>query len=157
MSGTILIGVGNADCGDDGAGREVARRLRDRFPGARVLELSGESSELIMAWAGADRVVLVDACASGDRPGSLRRLDLSRPLPVSLLEASTHGFGVDYAVELARVLGLLPAEAFLYAVSGRRFTPGATLSPEVEAALPGIVDRIGAELAAEPCAAANVR
>ena len=32
MSRTIVIGVGNAFRGDDAAGREVAKRVRERVP-----------------------------------------------------------------------------------------------------------------------------
>ena len=68
---TVVIGIGNDDRRDDGAGLEVARRLRAIVPESiRVLEESGEAAALMAAWEGADRVVIIDAMASGVTTGT---------------------------------------------------------------------------------------
>jgi hydrogenase maturation protease len=139
----IVIGVGNAWRGDDGAGLAVARRLRALSPdGVEVREVEGDAIALVEAWAGADRVV-VDAAASGAPPGTVRRFDArSGPLPARHLRSSTHAFGVPDAVELARALGRLPGRLDVYAIEGASFTAGDRLSPAVERA----VDELAATL-----------
>jgi hydrogenase maturation protease len=140
----IVIGVGNAWRGDDGAGLAVARRLRALSPdGVEVREVEGDATALVEAWAGADRVVVVDAAASGAPPGTVRRFDArSGPLPARHLRSSTHAFGVPDAVELARALGRLPGRLDVYAIEGASFTAGDRLSPAVERA----VDELAATL-----------
>ena len=71
-----VIGVGNRWRSDDGAGLEVAARLRGSLPaGVEVLEREGEPTALIGAWADADAVWLADAVRSGAAAGTLHRLD----------------------------------------------------------------------------------
>jgi hydrogenase maturation protease len=140
----MVIGVGNAWRGDDGAGLAVARRVRELAPAAiEVREIEGDATALVEAWTGAGRVVVVDAAQSGAPPGTVRRFDVtSEPLPARSLRSSTHAFGVSDAVELARSLGRLPARLEVYAVEGSSFTAGERLSPAVARA----VDRVAAEL-----------
>src|SRR6476619_6147364 len=58
----ILIGVGNAWRGDDGAGLAVARRVRELAPaGVDVREVEGDATTLLEAWVGAEHVAVVDA------------------------------------------------------------------------------------------------
>jgi hydrogenase maturation protease len=146
----VVIGIGNRDRGDDAAGLEVARRVRERHPPeAIVLERDGRASDLLEAWLGAENVVLVDA-ASGAEPGTVRRFEAHQEtLPVSVLHASTHSWGVAEAVEMARALGQLPPRVIVYAIFGASFELGRhRLSPEAEAAVARVTEAILEEL---PC------
>jgi hydrogenase maturation protease len=140
----MVIGVGNAWRGDDGAGLAVARRLRELAPpGVEVREVEGDASTLMDAWAGADRVVVVDAAASGAPPGTVRRFDaVAEPLPARSVRSSTHAFGVPDAIELSRALGRLPARLDVYAIEGVSFTAGDRLSPTVARAVARLVEEL---------------
>jgi hydrogenase maturation protease len=141
----ILIGVGNAWRGDDGAGLAVARRVRELSPaGVEVREVEGDATALVEAWSGAEGVVVVDAAESGAPPGTVRRFDAaSQPLPVRGLRSSTHAFGVADAVELARALGRLPQRLDVYAIEGASFAAGERLSPAVERAVAELATALG--------------
>ena len=106
----IVLGIGNAERGDDAAGRTVARLLQGRLPDdVEIAELEGEATELLAKFEGIDAAFLVDACWSGAPAGTIRRLDVNvTPLQQGLFSLSTHGFGLAEAVELARVLTQLP-------------------------------------------------
>lgn len=147
---TLVLGIGNADRGDDAVGLVVARRLRGRVPaGVVVREHGGDGAALLDAWHGFERVILVDALRAGQKPGVLLRLDASlAPLPARLGGASTHLLGVAEAVELARVLGQLPDTMVVFGIEGAQFAHGAGLSPQVAAAVEPAVARVLAELAA---------
>jgi hydrogenase maturation protease len=134
---TVVIGIGNPDRRDDGAGLEVARRLRERLPDSvRVLERSGEATALIEAWEGPDRVVIIDAMASGAEPGLVQRFDVrARPLPTQVLRCSTHDLGLSEAIELSRRLGTLPSSVVVYGIEGADFGHGRGLSPSVARAV----------------------
>jgi hydrogenase maturation protease len=141
---TVVIGIGNALRGDDGAGIEVAERLHG-------LACDEEPSRLIEAWEGADAVILVDTVVSGAPPGTVRRFDASHePIPARALRSSTHAIGLAETIELARALGRLPARVIVFGIEGARFTAGAHLTPQVEAA----VCRVATEIEEEMCTSA---
>lgn len=145
---TLIVGAGNAFRRDDGAGLATARRLRGVLPDdIRVLVKDGDLASLLDDWQGADVVVVIDATSSGSAHGTIRRFDAhERPLPSVFARSSTHAFGVAEAVELARVLGRLPACVVVFGIEGRDFTPGEGLSPDVDAAVDEVVRRVTEEV-----------
>ena len=137
----LVLGIGNDWRGDDGAGLEVARRLR--AVGVRAVGRGGEPSSLLDAWEDEAEVILVDAVSSGAAPGTVHRLDArAGPLPPRLFGASTHHLSVADAIELGRCLGRLPQRLELYGIEGERFQAGRGLTPQVRRA----VDEVTAEL-----------
>jgi hydrogenase maturation protease len=145
----LVAALGNPDCGDDGAGPEVARMLSGRLPeGARILTRRGAVLSLIDDWADCDALICVDAAADPvAEPGCIRRFDLSREdLPPDLSFTSSHAFGLPEAIALARALSLAPETIIVYAVAGRSFEVGAALSPEVAAAAVEVADQVAAEV-----------
>jgi hydrogenase maturation protease len=145
----VVIGVGNPFRHDDAAGLDVARLLRGRLPdGVGLLERDGEPTGLLAAWDGADAAWIIDAVSSGAPAGTVHRIDAGRqPLPAELFRASTHALGLADAVELARVLGRLPAHTIIYGISGADFSAGQGLSPPVAAAAATVAAAILAEVA----------
>jgi hydrogenase maturation protease len=149
VSAWRVIGVGNRDRGDDGAGLALARRLRHKAPAADVHECAGGGFELLELWRGAENVVVVDAARAGGRPGAVRRFEAQRaPLPAGLARGSSHAAGVADAIELARSLGELPRRVVVYAVEARDFRHGEALSPPVRRALERLEARLLRVLAA---------
>ncbi len=145
----VVIGVGNTLRGDDAAGIEVARRVREEARGSvRVVEVEGEPSRLIDAWEGAHIAVVVDAAEARGSAGKVRRLDATNgPLPAGALAASTHALDLAEVVELARALGRLPGRLVVYAIEGVGFEAGMPLSPKVAAAIEPLVPRVLADAA----------
>jgi len=152
VSEILVIGVGNAYRGDDGAGIAVARKLAAQsLPGVRVMEMNGEGTSLVEAWKDAPSALLVDAVSSGAVPGTIHRFEAQAgPLPTELEYRSSHSFGVAEAVEVARALGRLPPRLVIYGIEGSLFAPDQELSPEVEKAVRQVVDRLSSELNALP-------
>jgi hydrogenase maturation protease len=144
----VVIGVGNTLRGDDAVGLAVLERLRGRVPAdVQVVECEQEPSRLLDAWGGADVAFVVDACASGEAPGTIHRFDAGDdPLPARVFRSSTHAFGVGDAVELARALDRLPRRVVVFGVEGGRFTAGAGLSPAVESAVERVAEHVVREL-----------
>jgi hydrogenase maturation protease len=78
VASPLVIGVGNADRGDDGVGLSVARRLMIRRPhGVRVVEHAGESMSLLDCLSSAESAYVVDACMAGGPPGTISRFDVT--------------------------------------------------------------------------------
>jgi hydrogenase maturation protease len=147
----IIIGIGNPDRGDDGAGRAAARRLCGVLPqGVVVVEHDGETTGLLAELDGAATAYLVDACVSGAPAGTVYRYDVAKTqLSHVARGASSHGLGLAEAVELARILGQLPPSCIVYAIEGETFAFGTVLSPPVATAVDDVVARICGEIAGQ--------
>jgi hydrogenase maturation protease len=144
----VVIGVGNRLRGDDGAGLEAVRRVRDCELSASIaVHLhEGEPVGLLELWDGAEAALLVDAVHSGAPPGTIHRLDASHaPLPSPLRRVSSHTIGIGETIELSRALGTLPPTVRVYGVEGRRFDVGTELTEEVGVALHELVREVRAE------------
>ena len=144
QSTVLVIGLGNPLRGDDSVGRVVASRVKLRNqPFLKVVESSGEGTDLMELWSGAGTVIVVDAVASGAEAGMVQRFDAGQQaLPVRFSGASTHAFGLGEAVELARVLHQLPQRLIVFGIEGKCFDVGSKLSVQVEKIVPHAVDRV---------------
>jgi len=137
----LIVGVGNPDRGDDGAGRAVARRLgRRKPPDARIVETEGEATALLALMESAAAVYFIDACVSGEPAGHIHRIDVTRcDLPAASFGMSSHGFGLTEAVALAKTLQRLPPCCVVYAIEAAGFDLCAPLSQAVDRAVDVVV------------------
>ena len=145
----LVLGIGNPDRGDDGAGVAVVRHLHGHVGrGVTLLAVSSDVTRVMDAWTSSDTVVLVDATSSGAPPGTVRRFDATADaLPVRTFRGgSTHGLGVAEVVELARGLGRLPDRLIVFGIEGGRYD-GGTLTPAVERAVRAVARAIVPSLA----------
>jgi hydrogenase maturation protease len=141
--------MGNTFRRDDGAGAEVARRLRRLAPNdVTILELDGEPASLLDAWEGADEAYVVDS-VRGDTPGAVHHVQLgaSKEIPAGHDQGSTHTLGLGEAVELARVLDRLPPTLTIIGIEGVDFSTGEGLSEEVGRATAAVADDLAQRLA----------
>ncbi|WP_042431530.1 hydrogenase maturation protease [Streptacidiphilus anmyonensis] len=137
MGGTVVIAIGNEYRQDDGAAPAALRLLHDTCaPADRFAHTDGEASRLLRLWQGRNLAVVVDAVhAHPGCPGRIHRLDLAG---TALLRggANTHGLGLGEAVELGRILDLLPDRLVVLGIEGEHFGWGDGLSPAVAEAVP---------------------
>jgi hydrogenase maturation protease len=141
----LVIGIGNPDRGDDAVGQWVAERLAEY--GVRTLSGRGETVDLMEWWAGEDDVVVIDAVSSGAEPGTIVRIDaLEDSLPSEHFRGSTHAFGLEEAIELARAMDELPQRLIVYGIEGDSWEPGLELSEPVREAARELVETLVAEL-----------
>lgn len=146
----IVLCIGNPQRGDDAAGRTVARALRALLVDVEIIEEEGEATRILARLDGVDAAYIVDACVSGATPGEIRRFDVDAgQLPRAAFGASTHGFGLAEALELARALGVLPPRCIVYAIEGEIFDIGAPMSPAVAAAVAVVADRLRMDILGE--------
>jgi hydrogenase maturation protease len=147
-----VIGCGNPDAGDDAVGLLATDRVRDRVPEDVEVVTAPTALHVLDLLEGAASVILVDATrtAGEERPaGTLVRVEAGPDgLPALRSSLSSHGVGLAEAIGLAAALGDGPRVVFLGVEVGD-VRMGAGLSPVVEGALPGLVDAIVDEVAAE--------
>jgi hydrogenase maturation protease len=152
---TVVLGLGNPCCGDDGVGPAVAaacqRLLRERpVPGVDVLTSTRAGFELIDLLHGYSRAVIVDCLdLPAPRPGAVRRLTLEEVGGVSRL-VGAHEISLCAAFRLAARLAIpMPAEVEVLAVEGEDLrTLGGPLTPAVHAAVEPLARAIHGRLQA---------
>ena len=116
--------------------------------GLRAVGREGEPSSLLDAGDGEEHVILVDAVSSGEKPGTIHRLDAGAgPLPAQLFGVSTHHLSVADAVELGRSLGRLPERLEVYGIEGAAFGAGRGLTPAVAEAVEAVASELRRRLA----------
>jgi len=148
-STVLVVGLGNPDCGDDGVGPLVVRKLTGLLPPDVAVALpGGDVPTLITQWADFDSVICIDAAAFVTTPGRIHRSggagsDFARARPAT----SSHMLGLGDAIELSRMLGQAPRNIIVFAVEGACFAVGAPMAPQVAAAADEVASRVVAEVA----------
>lgn len=144
-----VIAIGSRWRGDDAVGPLALDEVRDRLPpGVDAIELDGESTRLLDAWADRPWVVVIDAIHAGHFPGRLHRVDpLVEPLP-GQESTSTHGRGLADAVALGGALDRLPGRLVVVGLEPASLEVGARLSDPVARELPNLVAAILSEVEA---------
>jgi len=139
-----VVGCGNPHAGDDGAGLEIVRRLREQWDGScELLDRPQAGLELLDCMQGADVILFVDAVSSGAPAGTLYLVSLPSPdlEARGLGSLSSHGWGLTEALSLMSALAWQAPRLFLLGVEIGTLAPDAPRSQAVEAAVQIVVDR----------------
>jgi hydrogenase maturation protease len=140
-----IVAVGSPH-GDDQIAWRVVERLRPKsVPGIQVVAVSDPLAVLDYVER-CSTLILVDACRSGARAGTIHRFFWPDPRLQEQHYFSTHGFGVVKALELAAALGRLPAHVVLFGVEVQTCRPAAPMSFPVRRALPKLYRHVLAEI-----------
>ncbi len=141
MAGVLIVGYGNPLRGDDGMGRETARRLALQYAGdsrVKVLSRHQLTPELADDIAAAGYVIFVDA-SEDLPPGLIARESLPAE---TLYRNSTHQGNPVSLVRLCLDLyGKCPPTS-LIAVGGASFEVSQTLSPLANRTIPQVISLI---------------
>jgi hydrogenase maturation protease len=146
---TLVLGLGNVLMGDEGIGVHVVRALEKHTLPAGVECLDGGTGGFVLLepLENADRIVLVDAAADGNPPGTVTRTTprFSRDYPPTL---TAHDIGVKDLLDVFYIQGG-EREVVLYAIAiDPRQTLSVSLSAEGTKAAAEAVALILAELQA---------
>lgn len=146
----LVIGCGNLLRGDDGTGPVLVRHLWERgVPGgARLVDGGTAGMDVAFQMRGAERVVIVDAAATGSAPGTVFRVpgaELAQLPPLQGLH--THSFRWDHAIPLARwALGdACPTDITVFLIEVAAVELGTELSEPVTAAMEQVLELIERE------------
>jgi hydrogenase maturation protease len=141
---TLVVGVGNRLLRDEGVGCHVADALRGRAPLEAEAIDWGTCPDPPPSLAGADAVLVVDACKAGGRPGDAYRFTLD-DLACDRQAVSFHDVSfVDSLPLLSALYGI--RHVVLIGIECAELGWGLELSAELEARLPQLVELVAAEL-----------
>lgn len=143
---TLILGIGNSVLSDDGVGCKIAQRLEDRLKGhldVTVKETSLSGLSLLDEVTGYERLIIIDAIQTrGGKPGVVYKLSPSDFKTGRM--AVIHDLGLFSALELGRKLEMdMPVEVIVFAIEAKDMvTFSEKLSPEVEEAVPNVVEAV---------------
>jgi len=130
---TLVLGLGNLIMGDEGVGVHVVRAI-ERHPlpaGVECLDGGTGGFILLEPLESADRIILIDAAADGNPPGTVTRTTpkFSSDYPPTL---TAHDIGVKDLLDAFYMQGG-KRDVILYAITIDPRQPiRMTLSPEIE-------------------------
>ncbi|QDU98870.1 hydrogenase maturation protease [Lignipirellula cremea] len=148
-----IVGVGSPH-GDDRIGWIVVNQLQANPPSACDLAIVSNPMQIFEHRPSPARMILIDACRSGARPGSITRLCWPDTRIAARHSASSHGLGVWEAILLAQQLGDLQGELVLFGMEILQADPLAEVSAALMQRLPTLCNNVRAE--AERMAAAGI-
>jgi hydrogenase maturation protease len=144
----LVLGLGNVLCGDDGLGVVAVHLLQRHFQapdGVSVLDGGTLGLSLLAYLEEAHEAILVDAIRADGPFGSLVRLEGDEVAPAVAGRLSVHQVGVSDLLEAARWRERYPSRVILLGLVPESVELGLGRTPAVEAALPGLVERVVAE------------
>lgn len=146
----LVVGCGNLLRGDDGVGPVLVRHLWERGMPDDLRLVDGGTAGMDVAFQmrGAQRVVIVDAAATGAPPGTIYRVPGAELAELPPLEGlHTHSFRWDHAIAFARwaLADACPSDVTVFLIEAANVALGADLSPEVTAAMNEVMEMIEAE------------
>jgi hydrogenase maturation protease len=138
----LVLGIGNYLMGDEGVGVHLAERLQlQGLPGVDIVDGGTGGFHLLDYFESYDTVILADATLDNKPPGSIRLLKprFAKDFPPAM---STHDIGLKDMVSALQLMDKMPF-IHLFTVSIESLQQqGVTLTAEVEAVLPQLMDAI---------------
>lgn len=143
-----IVGIGNEFRGDDGVALFVLRNLRESLPSqVRIVELTGDQSNLLELMRDTASMIVVDAVTSTAPSGTIFCINASEEsFPSNFFTVSTHGIDLAQSVELARTMRQLPAFISIYGIVGKDFSFTTSLSQQVKESAETVKNKILSEV-----------
>ncbi|HTY91269.1 MAG TPA: hydrogenase maturation protease [Methanocella sp.] len=145
-----ILGCGNMLMGDDGVGIRVIERLQEmKLPENVEIIDAGVGGMAILSWIeDADKVIIVDAVQTGNEPpGTVYEFTDKELPPSDMFMLSLHDLNLVDTINVGRVVQKMPDVIVIIGVEVKRvaeFTKD--LTPEVEGAIPEVLDLVLKEL-----------
>ncbi len=156
MARVLIIGFGNLLLSDEGLGIHAVQALQGRpLPeGVEVMDGGTSAIDILPYLEGVDFLIIIDAVAGTEPPGTLYRMDLSQISYEQPPHMSLHDINVPAVLKLMEAMGKTPPETVIIGMQPASLEDGLELSAEVAAALPRllkyVLDTAEAYLAAHP-------
>jgi len=136
----VVIGVGNLLMKDEGIGIHAIRALQqiDLPPHIKLID-GGTSPDLIAYTRAGDKMIIIDAARTGDKPGTIYRFKPEDLAAEKGSLASAHELGVVQNLKLMSLTGNEPGETVIIGIEPKEIGWGMELSDFLQKKLPEIV------------------
>ena len=143
-----VLGVGNLLLKDEGIGVHLVQKLSGVVDdtNVKIIDAGTYPDFLSLLDDNLDKLIIVDAVKTGDRPGTIYRfssdnLDLDSALPVSV-----HDIGVLDSLKTMALFNRQPKSTVIIGIEPKTIDFGLELSPEIEDVLPEIINLVLKEI-----------
>lgn len=141
---TLVLGLGNRVMTDDAAGLVALERFRERFAARQDVDcLDGGTLglDLLAYIEGYGRVLISDCLMRrGEKPGAVLKVEAEDVEAVFQTCLSPHQMGLKDLIAVLHLLQRMPERLTVVGVEGKEIGIGTELSPEVEGAIPEMVE-----------------
>lgn len=139
----LILGIGNYLMGDEGIGVHIAERLGiEELPkGVDVVDGGTGGFHLLEYFEQYPNVILIDATLDSNPPGTIRLIKpkFAKDFPQAM---STHDIGLKDMVSALQLLGSMPViDLFVVSIESIQ-QQGITLTPEIEAIVPLLKEKV---------------
>ena len=149
MTTTLVVGLGSP-YGDDKIGWVACEKLKKDIGHLSKVEFvmcDRSGLEWLTKLSNAEQVLFIDAMRSGEKPGTVRKIDLNADqwadYPAKL---SSHGISIMDAIDVAQTLGELPEIFSVWGIEMEQCNYDSGLSDPVRTALPLLLENIKSEI-----------
>ena len=142
---TLILGLGNVLMTDEAVGAAVLRALDPTAADGDMTLLDGGTLSFTLAGpiAAAARMIVVDAAAMGEAPGTVRLFEgAAMDARLSRHAKSVHEVSLADLLDIARLTDSLPTQRALLGIEPESVDWGDGLTPAVAAAVPEAVAEI---------------
>lgn len=142
----VVLGCGNPNRSDDGAGPRVIALLRDSGlpPQVRLFDVGTDGMTAMYRARGATHLVVVDARVPGGNPGAVYEVPGEVLAAPPAKGAGLHEFRWDHALYAGRRIygDAYPATVVVLLIEAARLDLGLSRSPLVEASAQSVAHRV---------------
>ncbi len=147
----VVLGVGNLILADEGVGVRVVEALERDYAlpeGVVAIDAGTASMEMLDDLSHLDFLLVIDAIAAGQPPGTLVKLEGDEVPVFFRRNLSPHGIGLSDVLASLEFLRAEPKETVILGVQPVSMELSTELTPTVAALVPVLVARAVAELTA---------
>ncbi|MBU7006661.1 HyaD/HybD family hydrogenase maturation endopeptidase [Phosphitispora fastidiosa] len=148
MNRVTVMGVGNDLLRDEGIGVHVIKAMEgQQLPdGVKIVNGWVAGIDLLQEIQNTERLIIVDAIDTGDRPGTIYRFRADEvDVMINRHKTSLHQVDLFETLKLAKFLGGYP-ETVIIGIQPRDIVWGTELSPLLASLIPQIVDVVRDEI-----------
>ncbi|KAF0243209.1 MAG: hydrogenase maturation protease [Sediminibacterium sp.] len=140
---TLILGIGNYLMGDEGIGVHIANQLESRVlpDGVDILDGGTGGFHLLEYFEQYSHIILIDATLDRNPVGTIRLIKpkFATDFPPAM---STHDIGLKDLVSALQLLNKMPhIDLFVVSIESIQ-QQGIELTPEIEAIVPTVIERI---------------
>ena len=143
-----ILGIGNLLLKDEGVGVHLVQKLAGVVGDAnvKIIDAGTYPDFLSLVDGSTDKLIIVDAVETGDRPGTIYRFilndaDLDAASPISL-----HEMGVLDSLKTMALFNRQPKSTVIIGIEPKTMDFGLDLSPEIEDKLPRMMELVLKEI-----------
>lgn len=145
----VVLGVGNTLLSDEGIGVRAIEKLQQDYilpPEVVVIDGGTTGMEMLEDLSKCDHIIIIDAVRGGKAPASIIRL-ADEQVPVFFkTKLSPHQIGLSDVLATLAFIGEQPGGVTIYGVEPVSLETGMTLTPQVEARLPELMELVVTDL-----------